>query len=268
MRRPFVPIDVALLRAVSPGWAGALRAVDDGPLDFAAAARQHADYARALVQAGVAVTVLPADPRQPDCCFIEDTAVVVGHHALATRPGAAARRGEVWPVVDALVSVGCIVHRMGPPATLEGGDVLRVGDVLYVGLSQRTNRAGVEALAAVAALEGLAVKPVELGDAMHLKGVVTLADADTAVVDADAIDPARVAAWGLSVIEAAEPVGANVLALGRGQVLVPAEAPATAERLRRRGFGVRTVEGAALHRADGRLTCLSLRLPRPGGWCG
>ncbi len=267
MNEPLVPIRAALLREVSPGWARALREDDDGPLDVDAARRQHHAYAQALLRAGVAVAVLPADERQPDCCFTEDTAVVLGRHALATRPGAASRRAEVRPVVDALVGLGCIVHRMAPPATLEGGDVLRVADVLYVGRSRRTNNAGIEALARVAALEGLRVVPVELGEQMHLKGAVTLADAGTAVVDAALLDPAVVEGWGLAVVEAVEPVGANVLALGRGRVLVPAVAPVTAHRLRERGLTVRTVEGSEIHRADGRLTCLSLRIPHAGGWC-
>ncbi len=257
----------ALLRGVSPAWSRALREHRVAHPDHALAVDQHAAYAAALAAQGVTVHQLPAGDDQPDGCFTEDTAVILGRHALATRPGAPSRRGEVAPVVDALVRLGCIVHRMGPPGTLEGGDVLRVGGHVYVGRSRRSNDAGIAALARVAALEGLQVHAVELGDQMHLKGAVTLATASLAVVDPNLLDPAVVAAWGVEVLEVDQTVGANVLALGGGRVLVPAEAPGTAAALQARGLDVLTVPGDELHRADGRLTCLSLRLPQPGAWC-
>lgn len=256
-----------LLRAISPAWERALREHDDGPLELQAARSQHAATVQALRELGIAVHLLPAAADLPDSCFTEDTAVVLGRHALATRPGAPSRRPEVGVIAGALAGLGCVVHRMAAPATLEGGDVLRVGDVLHVGLSRRTNEAGVQALARVAALEGLRVRPEPVPDLVHLKGPVTLAAAHTAVVDPRLLDPGRVAAWGLEVVEVDEPVGANVLALGFGVVLVPAEAPRTAAALRARGLHPVCVPGREIHRADGRLTCLSLRLPPPGGWC-
>ncbi|MCK6502568.1 arginine deiminase family protein [Myxococcota bacterium] len=257
---------VALLREVSARWGDALREHDDGPLDRERARAQQRAYAAALLDAGVRVVMLPAGPH-PDGCFTEDAAVVLGRHALVTRPGAPSRRGEVGSVAGALAALGCVVHRMAAPATLEGGDVLRIGARLLVGLSRRTNEAGVAALARVAAREGLRVEAVAIGDQMHLKGAVTLAAAGLAVVDPRLLDPAVLADRGLAVIEADEHVGANVLALGQAQVLVPAEAPRTAAALRRRGLHTLEVPGDEIHRADGRLTCLSLRLPPPGGWC-
>ena len=257
---------VALLREVSPRWGDALREHDDGPLDVERACAQQRSYAAALLDAGVRVMMLPPGV-DADGCFTEDAAVVLGRHALATRPGASSRRGEVAPVARALAGLGCVVHRMAAPATLEGGDVLRVGSVLLVGRSRRTNDAGIAALARVAALEGLTVRPVEVGDQMHLKGAVTLAAEGLIVIDPRLLDPGPLADLGLTVVEALEPVGANVLALGGGLVLAPEEAPRTVQALRTRGLQVQTLPGDEIHRADGRLTCLSLRLPPPGGWC-
>lgn len=265
MRRP----RLALLREVSPAWASALRAVDDGPLDLAAAQVAHRAYVRALEAEGVAVHLLPAVADQPDGCFVEDAAIIVGAQALLTRPGAPSRRAEVAAVGRALAGLGCALHPMDPQgeACLEGGDVLRVGDRLFVGLSLRSNPAGIAALAAFGRRLGLQVVEVPLPGQMHLKGAVSLADEGTAVVDPALLDPGLVARWGLSIVEAPETVGANVLALGGGRVLVPAEAPLTQARLEARGLACRAVVGAEIHRADGRLTCLSLRLPSAGAWC-
>ncbi|NOY26553.1 MAG: hypothetical protein GXP62_11825, partial [Oligoflexia bacterium] len=82
-----------------------------------------------------------------------------------------------------------------------------------------------------------------------------------------ALDPRSLAWLGVDLVEVDEPVGANVLALGQGLVLVALEAPGVARTLADRGLRVVTVPGSELQRADGRLTCLSLRLPALGQWC-
>jgi dimethylargininase len=117
----------------------------DPPIDAANARRQHAQYVSALGSLGVEVVALSADDACPDCCFVEDTVVVAGDVALITRPGAPSRRGEVEAIADAL-SVRVEVKRMKAPATLDGGDCLRVGRTIYVGLSARTNEEGVACL--------------------------------------------------------------------------------------------------------------------------
>ena len=55
-----------------------------------------------------------ADEALPDCCFIEDTAVVAAGVVLVTRPGATSRRGEVDAVARELESRVAIVRMMAP----------------------------------------------------------------------------------------------------------------------------------------------------------
>src|SRR5262245_18226912 len=121
---------------------------------------------------------------------------------------------------------------MTAPATLDGGDVLRVGDQLFVGLPARTNRPGPEGLREVAELDGLSTHLVEVRGGLHLKSACSLADARTLVHLDGAVDPAWFAPCAVETVCVDEPLGANVLAIGR-RVLVSAGAPATAERLRR-----------------------------------
>ncbi|HEY2516842.1 MAG TPA: N(G),N(G)-dimethylarginine dimethylaminohydrolase, partial [Polyangiaceae bacterium] len=210
---------------------------------------------------------LDSDDASPDACFLEDTAVVTGAHAVVTIPGAPSRRGEVEGVATAL-GRDFTLHRMELPSTLDGGDVLRIGRRLFVGLSSRTNRAGLEFLAGVAALDGLDVVPVEVRGGLHLKSACTLADGSRLLYDPALLgegDLAPFRATGVDCIAVTEPAGANVLALG-GAVLVSAAAPRTASMLRSLGLDVRMVVVGEMHKADGALTCLSLRLPPPGGW--
>jgi dimethylargininase len=160
---------------------------------------------------------------------------------------------------------------MEAPATLDGGDVLRIGAHLFVGLSSRTNREGVEALARVAARDGVEVVAVPMRGGLHLKSACTLASASLLVYDARLMADAELAPLlrhvnGLELLAVSEPAGANVLALGDA-VVVSAAAPATASELRGRGLDVRVVDLSEIHKGDGALTCLSLRVPGAGGWC-
>ena len=113
------------------------------------AREQHDRYVGALEGCGLEVTVLDADERYPDSVFIEDTAVVTDRCAIVANPGAEERRGEVREVEKALAGLYGIVERIAGPGTLDGGDVLQVGDHFYVGLTRRTNREGAEQLSEI-----------------------------------------------------------------------------------------------------------------------
>ena len=250
----------ALVRAIDGAYARCLRS-DPAPVDVDLARAQHAGYVAALEALGVEVTVLRADPAAPDGCFVEDVAVVLEDRALLTIPGAPSRRREV-DAVGAALGGWAEVTRMRE-GTLDGGDVLRLGDRWLVGRSRRTDDAGVRELAAFVPGE---VTPVEVPAGLHLKSAVTALDAETVVVDPGAMDPAALETLGLRVIGALEPEGANVLALG-GVVLVSEAAPRTAEALEALRYSIRAIGLSEIHRGDGALSCLSLRLPPPGAWC-
>lgn len=265
---PFARPARMVARGVSDAFARCLRSDLATPLDVPLAKRQHAAYVALIRDLGIEVELLPADAAHPDCCFVEDTAVVLGSRAVATRPGAPTREGEVGPVATVLAARGP-VERMTPPATLDGGDVLRAGDHLFVGLSGRTNAEGRDVLARVAADEGITVVSIPVGQGLHLKSACSLVDGRTLVFAPDILGDEALASFraaGLELVAAVEPAGANVLALG-DVVLASAAAPETTRVLRARGHDVRSVDVGQMHVADGALTCLSLRVPAPGAWC-
>jgi dimethylargininase len=262
-----LPPTQLLVRDVSSSYGDCLRVDASVSIDVSTARRQHAAYVAALRTLGLLVAVVAADDRYPDGCFIEDAAVVTGARACMTRPGAASRRGEVVAVAAALQR-HCVIDRMLEPASLDGGDVLRVGRILFVGMSSRTNKEGLEALRDVATRDGLEVLPLIVRDGLHLKSACTLADASTLVYDTRVLGDEELAAFrgaGLRCVAASEPMGANVLALGHG-VLVSAAAPLTGAMLTALGLVVHYVDVSEFHKGDGALTCLSLRIPRAGGF--
>lgn len=251
----------AITRSVSPAMNGCeLAYLPRVEIDIPKAAEQHRRYEACLRELGVSVISLAAEPEMPDAIFVEDPAVVVDEVAVMTRMGAASRRRESESLAAALSPFRPIRWmREGPrePATLEGGDVLRVGRTLFVGLSPRTNRTGIAQLAAELEPLGYAIRPVEVHGCLHLKSACTsLGDrtmlANRAWCDAEAFD-------GFQILDvpADEPWGANVLTIG-DTALVPACFPGTARMVERLGWKIRTLDISELMKAEAALTCSSI----------
>lgn len=248
---------VALTRAVSRSIGRCeLSHLVRRPIDVALARTQHAAYEAALRDAGCAVRQLPEAPDFPDAVFVEDTAIVLDEVAVLTRPGAASRRGEVAAVAGALADSRTLA-RMTEPATLDGGDVLRLGRTLCVGASARSNRAGSARLAELVKPFGYAVRAIPMHGCLHLKSAVTQVADDALLLNPRWVDPAAFADWRVLEVDAGEPHAANTLRIG-ATVLCSASCPRTAEALQRAGLAVRVVDMSETEKAEGALTCCSL----------
>jgi len=242
----------AIVRSVPRSYDRCLREVDCS-IDVEVARRQHEAYVEAIRGAGWRVVSLAPLDDAPDSVFVEDPVVVLDRHAVVANVGAPSRRGEAKSIAPSLSQR--VVVTMQPPATLDGGDVLRVGRTLFVGLSQRTNRAGFEVLAAIARAEGLDPVAVPLGAGLHLKSACSPLG-EGVIGRFDRVDRGPFVARGVPTLDAPEPWGANVLDLG-ASVLVSAAAPETAQRI---GDRARVVDVSEFHKGDGALTCLSIRM--------
>jgi dimethylargininase len=254
----------ALTREVSPAFADCeLTFIDREPIDVARAAAQHDAYCAALASLGLDVVRLPGDPGLPDCCFVEDTAVVVDEVAVLASMGAVSRRGEVAAMADALARDREIV-RIEAPARIDGGDVLVVGRRVFVGQSGRTDAAGARALAKELAPFGYVVTPVAVPGCLHLKSAATALDAETLLVNAEWIDLEPLSPYDLVHVDPGEPWAANVLAVG-GRVLLHGGFPRTRERLTARGYDPCSVDVSEFLKAEAGVTCKSIVYrPRTG----
>ena len=243
----------AITRSVPDSFAQALSASPpDPPIDVALARAHHAAYGAALAACGALVETLPADEACPDGCFVEDTAVVVGARALITRPGAPSRRAEPAAVAAVLARWLELVE-MTEPATLDGGDCLRLGETLYVGRSARTNAAGIARLAVL----GLRVIGVALPPGvLHLKCVCSPLG-DGRLLLAEHSIPAATFDASIVWVPAAETYAANAVAIG-DHVIVADGYPRTRDALVAAGFTVHAVPVSEVRKADGSLTCQSI----------
>jgi dimethylargininase len=247
---------IALVRRPSSRIAdGIVTHIDRTPVDAERAAAQHAAYVAALAGAGWAIReVEPAD-ELPDSAFVEDTMVVCDSLAVLTRPGAEERRAEVGAAEAAVRELGLDIARIEAPGTLDGGDVLQVGDTVYVGRGGRTNGEGIRQLRRHLAPRGRTVVPVPLKQVLHLKSAVTALPDDTLI----AADPELVDTTPLPTLRRVpEEGGAHVVPIGGGAVLMAASAPRSAALFEDLGFDVVAVDVGEFEKMEGCVTCLSV----------
>lgn len=248
---------IALTRAVSASLAQCeLTHLTREPIDVRLAERQHAAYEDALQRLGATVIRAEAAPELPDAVFIEDTAVVLPEIAILTRPGASSRLGETAAVRSALMPYRTVVE-LEAPATLDGGDVLRLGHTLYVGSSTRSNEAGIDALASIVEPHGYSVVVVAFSGCLHLKSAATAIGENAVVLNPEWVSDQAFGGAEVVLVDPNEPYAANVLLVGR-RAIHGAEYPATRARLEAHGLDVTPVACSELAKAEGAVTCCSL----------
>lgn len=247
-----------LVRRPSPRLAdGELTHIDRQPVDPVLAHQQWEGYVAALADRGWNVVEVDAADEHPDGVFVEDAVVVFGELAVLTSPGAESRRGEIATVEAALTGLDVEVVRIERPGTLDGGDVLKVGQAVYVGRSSRTNADGIRQLAELIAPLGYTIVEVPVTRVLHLKsGLTALPDGTVIGFEPLVDDPSIFPVF----VPVPEQNGTAVVVLDERTVLISADAPRTAEMLRTRGLEVVTVPISEFEKLEGCVTCLSVRV--------
>ena len=248
----------ALVRRPSPRLAeGLLTHIARTPVDVDLARTQWEGYVAALRAEGWETVEVPPADDCPDAAFVEDTVVVLGDLAVISRPGADERKPETVGTEVALAGLGYRIARIEAPGTLDGGDVLKHGGTLWVGLGGRTNASGVEQLAALLAPVGATVVGVPVSRVLHLKSAVTALPDGTVVGFEPLVDDPTV--WDAFLPVPEEP-GAHVVLLDGGTVLMSTSAPRTRALFADRGLRVIAVDIGEFEKLEGCVTCLSVRL--------
>ena len=253
-----MPSTTALVRRPSPRLAeGLLTHLERRPVDYATAVRQWEEYVGALADAGWSIVEVPPAPDCPDSAFVEDTVVMFRNVAVVSRPGADARKPETLDVEKVVVGLGCSVNAIRAPGTLDGGDVLKIGDTVYVGRGGRTNAEGVRQLRAILEPLGARVVAVPVTKVLHLKSAVT-ALPDGAVVGYPPLvdDPGAYERF----LPVPEEPGSHVVLLGAGRLLMSSAAPRSAELFADMGYEPVLVDIGEFEKLEGCVTCLSVRV--------
>ncbi len=247
----------AITRAVSPAIVHCeLSFIDRKPIDLATAQEQHHAYENLLRKLGARVISLPAEPDLPDSMFVEDPAIVLDELAVILPLGTETRRREAPSLAQALAKFRKLEY-VSLPGTLEGGDVLRIGRKIFVGLTKRSNGEGIRQLAAILAPYNYEVIAIPVTGCLHLKSAVTHLGRNTLLANRAWFDTTPLAGHEWIDVNPAEPHAANALALD-DTVIFPASFPRTRAHLVARGFHVTPLDISELQKAESGLTCSSL----------
>ena len=235
-----------------------LRANDCGDPTYEGMFAEHDAYLAALRSAGVNVTVLPPLEDFPDSLFVEDPALVFTEGAILLRPGAPSRAAEADGLAPALRGLFDVVLNLAC-GSADGGDMLVTPGRVIIGLSDRTDRAGAEALTACLAELGRNATMVETpDDVLHLKSACSLLDDETILCTPGLASSGIFEGFRQIITPDGEDAAANAVRVN-DVVLAGAGFPRTVERLESLGFAVVPVETSQIGKIDAGLSCMSLR---------
>lgn len=225
------------------------------------AIKQHDNYIEVLKSCGVDVTVLEANEDFPDSCFVEDNALCTPNVAIISRPGAPTRQREVL-LPDLREVLGKFyenIEQIEAPGTIEPGDIMMVGDLYMIGLSDRTNEEGADQMIAILEKYGMRGQKVEMKDMLHFKtGVAYIENNIIVVLDTFASNPAF-DSFEKVIVPSEEAYAANSIWIN-DTVITPAGYPKTKAALEALGrYRVVECDTSEYRKVDGGLSCLSLR---------
>jgi len=251
----------AITRKVSPAIENCeLTHLSRESISFEVATKQHTAYVDLLKSIGCEVVSLEAEVDLPDSVFVEDAALVLDEVAVITRPGAVSRQAEVDTIRTALTPYRDFIE-IEAPATLDGGDIVRIDKTIYVGLSTRSNAEAVAQLGERLEPYGYTVKAIEVKDCLHLKSAVSIVSKDTLLLNPAWIDASLFPDMNIIETDPNEAFAANAVLIGN-DIIYPEEFPKTGAKLKAelepQGFKVHTVLATELAKAEGAVTCCSL----------
>jgi len=247
----------AITRGVSPAILNCeLTFVARSPINLAKAIEQHRAYERMLEKFGATVRSLPAEPELADSMFVEDPALVLDELAVIFPLGTESRRPEAASLAKALAPYRELKY-VQLPGTVEGGDILRIGRQLFVGLTKRTNEEGIRQLQSFVEPHDYKVTAALVTGCLHLKSAVTFLGRDTLLANREWFDTFEMTGYEWIDVAPEEPHAANALAF-ENTVILPASFPLTRARIEARGFEVQPLDISELQKAESGLTCSSL----------
>jgi dimethylargininase len=225
-------------------------------IDYELAVQQHEEYCRMLARRGVAVTTLYDNLPHADCCFVEDTAIVVDELAIIASMGAVSRRSETAAVASELAKYRELVC-VSYPSMIEGGDVLQAGKNIFVGLSTRTNHRGIEEVIRILKTLDYRIVPVPVRGSLHLTTACSFIDDETVLINPRWADADSFRNFRILHTPEDEPWSANTFRIGE-TVCLEASFPKTIELVHEVHDDLEVVNISEFRKAEGGLSCLSL----------
>ncbi len=225
-------------------------------IDFNLAKEQHSLYCETLRQLGLTLIRIETDDKLPDCCFVEDTAIIIGDKAIISYMGVKSRVGEEIEVKKILANYKEIFE-IKSPATIEGGDVLKIKDKIFIGISPRTNEQAIKQVQSIVSNDGYQVIPVKINEIFHLKSACTYLGNDYILITPGYFDDKYFSEFKKIIVPKKYEYSTNCLSIN-GKVLIPEGYPITKKFIKDEGFTTIEIPMSEFRKGDGGLTCLSI----------
>lgn len=229
-------------------------------VDVHLAREQHQQYINTLQSLGIDVIVLDPIETLPDSHFVEDAAIIHNGIAILTRPGAPERRAEVQ-ALRLVLSEQMEVREIGggDDALVDGGDVLFMGEHVFIGISYRTNLNGAAELKKIL-IEidpSLVVHFIPFSGVLHLKSGITAINHTSLLGNPVMTLPINLPVGTVSWLPDLEGYAANALTVN-GSTLYFEECPSVAGAVKSKGLTPIPMNMSEFRKMDGSFTCLSL----------
>ena len=248
----------AVVRRVSQKFEYGLTTSKLGRPDYDVALKQHSDYVKTMKKCGLNVKILEADDRFPDSTFIEDTAVVNKDCVVISNLGAISRKGEQEYIKNVMEEFYNDIKSIEKPGTLEGGDVMKVENEYFIGISKRTNSKGAMQLKEILKDYGYTCSLVSLKDVLHLKTGVAYIGDNNIIASGEFVKNYLFKDYNIIEVEKDESYATNCIRVNE-YVLIAKGFKKLKESVL--GLGYKTLENdmSEFRKMDGGLSCLSLR---------
>jgi dimethylargininase len=248
----------AIVRKVSKRFHLGITSTKLGKPDYNCANIQHSEYIKALKKCGLNVKILEADYQFPDSTFIEDTAVIDKDFGVISNFGALSRRGEEIEIKDVLKEFFPDLESIKKPGTLEGGDVMKVENEYYIGISERTNKLGAAQLKEILQNHGFSCSLVKLKKVLHLKTGIAYIGDNNLVASAELIKNPIFKGYNIIEVEEDESYATNCIR-ANNYILIAKGFNKLKTSLIDLGYKILEINISEFRKMDGGLSCLSLR---------
>ncbi len=247
----------AITRKPGQDFAQGISTSNLGPPGYELLHEQHSAYVETLQSLGLGVIVLDPLVGYPDAYFVEDIAVVTPDVAIITNPGAETRKGEE-ETIEPILAEYRTTFRIQAPATVDGGDVLMVGNRFFIGISERTNKEGAQQLGRILERYGNTWTVVTVRTGLHLKSGVNYVGQNTLLMNEGYAGLDQFRAYDKIVVDKSEEYAANTLLI-KNALITPKGFPKTSEKLETTDLAIIELDVSEVRKMDGGLTCMSVR---------
>ncbi|MEE9378042.1 MAG: arginine deiminase family protein [Candidatus Lokiarchaeia archaeon] len=248
----------AIVRNLAGNFQDGITSCNLGKPDYNKAVIQYSDYIKALKKCGLRIIQLDADERFPDSAFVEDTTIVNKDVAIITNLGVSSRKGEELTIKKVIKRFYDNIEYIKNPGTLEGGDILKVDNQYYIGLSKRTNKDGAKQLTEILEKYDYSCSTIKLVNFLHLKTGVAYIGDDNLIVSGELIDNLIFKKYNIIRVDVDESYAANCIRVNK-YVLIAKGFKKLKNSISNLGYKILEIDVSEFRKMDGGLSCLSIR---------